>query len=143
MAAVQHCTGVRKSAWSADQRGTSNGSSPAPRERALRRHPHPRLTSGAAPARGPSVVDKGFEGRANPARGWQTYGAQILWPPKRNRRTPWPTSLRRWLAGVRQIVDTVYDKLFHPFRQDRERRHEVSGCWTRLAATITLHNCCI
>jgi hypothetical protein len=110
---------------------------------ALRRHPHPRLPSVGAPARGPYVVDKGFEGRAKQARWWQTYGAQVLCPPKRNSRTPWPKSLRRWLAGVRQIVETVYDKLFHTFRLDRERPHELSGFWTRLAAKITLHNFCI
>ena len=36
---------------------------------ALRRHPHPGLASVGAPARGPYVVDKGFEGRANQRRG--------------------------------------------------------------------------
>jgi Transposase DDE domain len=110
---------------------------------ALRRSPHPRVPSVGAPALGPYVVDKGFEGRATQARWWQTYGAQVLCPPKRNSRTPWPKALRRWLAGVRQIVETVYDKLWHTFRLDRERPHELSGFWTRLAAKITLHNFCI
>jgi hypothetical protein len=110
---------------------------------ALRRSPHPRVPSVGTPALGPYVVDKGFEGRANQARWWQTYGAWVLCPPKRNSRTPWPKALRRWLAGVRQIVETVYDKLWHTFRLDRERPHELSGFWTRLAAKITLHNFCM
>ena len=110
---------------------------------ALRRHAHPRLPSVGAPARGPYVVDKGFEGQANQAMWRQTYGAQVICPPKRNSRTPWPKSLRRWLAGVRQIVETVYDKLWHTFRLDRERPHALSGFQTRLAAKIALHNFCM
>lgn len=110
---------------------------------ALRRRPHPGLLSGGSPALGPYVVDKGFEGQANQARWWQTYGAQVLCSPKRNSRTPWPKALRRWLASVRQVVETVYDKLFHTFRLDRERPHELSGFRTRLAAKIALHNFCM
>ena len=110
---------------------------------ALRRRPHPGLLSGGSPALGPDVVDKGFEGQANQARWWQTYGAQVLCPPKRNSRTPWPKALRRWLASVRQVVETVYDKLFHTFRLDRERPHELSGFRTRLAAKSALHNFCM
>ena len=74
---------------------------------ALRRHPHPGLPSVGAPACGPYVVDKGFEGQANQPTWWQAYGAQVLCPPKRKSRAPWPKRLRRWLAGVRQIVETV------------------------------------
>jgi len=75
---------------------------------ALRRWPHPGLPSVGAPATGPHVVDKGFEGQANHAAWWQTYGARVICPPKRNSKTPWPKSWRRWLAGIRQIVETVY-----------------------------------
>jgi hypothetical protein len=110
---------------------------------ALRRWPHPGLPSVGGPALGPYVVDKGFEGQANHATWWQPYGAQGLCPPKRNSKPPWPKPLRRWRAGLRQIVATVYDKLQHPFRLDRERPHELSGFRARLAAKITLHNCCI
>src|ERR687895_2262274 len=60
---------------------------------ALRRQPYPQLPSVGAPARGPYVVDKGFEGQANQARWWQAYGAQVICAPKRNSRTPWPKAL--------------------------------------------------
>jgi len=110
---------------------------------ALRRQPHPGLASVGAPARGPYVVDKGFEGQANQRAWWRSYGAQVICPPKRNSKTPWPKRLRRWLAGVRQIVETVYEKLHHTFRLDRERPHELSGFQARLAAKIALHNFCI
>ena len=110
---------------------------------ALRRQPHPGLASVGAPARGSYVVDKGFEGQANQRAWWRSYGAQVICPPKRNSKTPWPRRLRRWLAGVRQMVETVYEKLHHTFRLDRERPHELSGLQARLAAKIALHNFCI
>jgi hypothetical protein len=110
---------------------------------ALRRQPHPGLASVGAPARGPYVVDKGFEGQANQRAWWRSYGAQVLCPPKRNSKTPWPKRLRRWLAGVRQRVETVYEKLHHTFRLDRERPHALSGLQARLAAKSALHNFCI
>jgi hypothetical protein len=36
--------------------------------------------------------------------------------PKRNgRKKRWPKRLRRWAASVRQIIETVYDKLHGTF----------------------------
>src|SRR5262249_28460621 len=77
----------------------------------LRRHPHPGLASVGAPAYGPYVVDKGCEGQAKQRAWWRGYGAQIICLPKRNSKTPWHKRLRRWLAGVRQMVETMYEKL--------------------------------
>ena len=62
-----------------------------------------------------ALVDKGCEGQANHATWRQISGAQGRCPPKRNRTAPWPQALRRWWAGIRQIVATVYDNAFIPF----------------------------
>ena len=110
---------------------------------ALRRHPHPGLISVGAPAYGPYVVDKGFEGQANQQTWWRAYGAQVIYPPKRNSRAPWPKPLRRGRAGVRQIVETVDEKLWHTCRLDRERPHDLSGFQARVAAKMALHNFCM
>jgi len=110
---------------------------------ALRRHPHPGLASVGAPACGPYIVDKGCEGQVHQRTWWRAYGAQVLCPPKRNSRSPWPKRLRRWVAGVRQIVETVSEKRAHTFRLDRERPHDLSGLQVRVAAKIALHNFCI
>src|SRR5262245_50784430 len=75
----------------------------------------------------PYVVDKGFAGQANHAAWWTPSGAQVVCPPRRNSMTPWPKPLRRWLASVRQSVETIYDTLPHTFRLDRERPHALSG----------------
>ena len=110
---------------------------------ALRYQPPPSVASGGAPARRPYVVDKGFEGQAHQTAWWTTYGAQGIGPPRRTRKRPWPKALRRWLAGVRQMVETVNEQLHHPCRLDRERPPARSGLQARLAAKSALHNFCI
>ena len=92
---------------------------------------------------GPYVADKGFEGEDNHRRWLDRYGARLICPPKRNARKVWPKRLRRWVAGIRQIVESVYDKLFNAFGLWRERPHELSGLRARLAARVALHNFCI
>ena len=65
-------------------------------------------------------------------------------PPQRNsRKRSWPKRLRRWVASIRQVVETVYDKLFNAFGLWRERPHELDGLRARLAARVALHNFCI
>jgi hypothetical protein len=110
---------------------------------ARRQHPQSQWQGAGAPAQGPYGVDKGFEGAALQTAWRQHYGATVLCPPKRHSRRPWPKRLRRWLAGVRQIVETVYAKLYHTFRLARERPHEFCGFQARLAAKLTLHNFCL
>jgi hypothetical protein len=110
---------------------------------ALRRHPDAHGPSVGVPAGGLYLTDKGFEGCDHHRRWRQACQAAVLCPPKRNSRDPWPKAWRRWLAGKRQIVETVLDKLFHTFRLDRERPHALDGLQTRLAAKLALHNFCL
>jgi hypothetical protein len=110
---------------------------------ALRRRPHPRAAGVGAPAAGPYLTDTGFEGRDHHRRWRQEYGAAVLCPPKRTSAQPWPTAWRRWLAGHRQIVETVVGALLHTFRLDRERPHALAGLQARLAAKMALHNFCL
>jgi len=79
---------------------------------ALRARPDPRLGSAGSAASGPYVVDKGFEGEDNHRRWLDRYGARVICPPKRHaRKRSWPKRLRRWAASIRQIVESVYEKL--------------------------------
>src|SRR5512135_3145041 len=103
---------------------------------AVRRYPNARLPSVGAPALGPYVTDKGFEGAAWHAHWQQDYGAIVICAPKRNSKQPWPRPWRRWLAGLRQVVETVNGSLHHQFRLNRERPHAPEGFGARLAATI-------
>jgi Transposase DDE domain len=110
---------------------------------AARQYPSPRLTSVGAPAQGVYVADKGFAGdRLH--RHWQAwYGAEVVSPPHQHSKVRWSKPWRRWLAGLRQIIETIYDKLLNTFRLARERPHALDGFQARLAAKVALHNFCI
>jgi len=67
-------------------------------------------------------VDKATsEGKENHKRWAYEYGAIVICPPKRNAKHPWSKSLRVWVASIRQIIETGFDKLLNTFRFDRER----------------------
>jgi Transposase DDE domain len=111
---------------------------------ALRARPDRRLPSAGSAASGPYVVDKGFEGEDNHQRWLDRYGARVICPPKRHgRKRSWPKGLRRWAASIRQIVESVYEKLHATFGLRAERPHELEGLRARLAARVALHNFCI
>jgi hypothetical protein len=110
---------------------------------AARQRPSPRLPSAGRPADGPAVADTGFEGTGDPARWPHAARAPVLVPPKGNSRRPWPAPLRRWWAGLRQIVETVNGALLYTFRLLRERPHDLTGFQARLAAHVALHNFCL
>lgn len=94
------------------------------------------------PARGTYITDNGFCGKSNHQRWQQWYAAQVISPPQRSHSHSWSKALRRWLAGLRQIVETVHEKLLNTFRLERERPHLLQGFRVRLAASVALHNFC-
>jgi hypothetical protein len=110
---------------------------------AMRAYPNERLISVGSASWGPYMADKGFEGAENHLRWLQSYGARVIHPPKRNSKKPWSKRLRRWVASIRQIVESTYDKLFNTFGLWRERPHKLQGLRARLAARMALHNFCI
>jgi hypothetical protein len=110
---------------------------------AARAFGHPELAMVGAKPEGVYLTDKGFEGEACHFRWRADYGAEVLTPPKRQNRRQWPQAVRRQLASLRQIVETVFAKLHHPFRLGAERPHDLAGFATRLAAKLALHNFCI
>jgi hypothetical protein len=110
---------------------------------AARQHPSPQLTSVGTPAQGAYVADKGFAGDQL-HRYWKAaYGAEVVSPPHQHSKVRWSKPWRRWLAGLRQIIETIYDKLLNTFRLARERPHALDGFQARLAAKVALHNFCI
>jgi hypothetical protein len=110
----------------------------------FRRFPQPRIATVGGPAQGYYIVDQGFEGKERHRHWHRYYGARVVCPPKGNpdfsRGQPWPKRWRSWVAGLRQIVETVSEKLHHTFRLDRERPHQLAGFQTRLAAQAALHH---
>jgi hypothetical protein len=109
-----------------------------------RRHPDSRLAGAGEGASGHYVADKGFGGLEDHRRWLEHYGARVVHPPKRSSlKRSWPKRLRRWVAGIRQIVEGVYDKLLNAFGLHRGRPHETSGARARLAARVALRNFCV
>jgi hypothetical protein len=98
---------------------------------------------GEPAAAGTYVLDKGFSGRNLHVRWAAEYDAHAVCAPQRGHGPPWPRRWRRWLAGLRQIIETVHDKLHNCFRLERERPHTLQGIFARLSAKAALHNVCI
>jgi hypothetical protein len=110
---------------------------------AARHQPSPRLPSVGAPAQGVYVADKGFAGDQL-HRHWQAaFGAEVISAPHQRSKVHWSKPWRRWLAGLRQIIETIYGKLLNTFRLARERPHALDGFQARLAAKVALHNFCL
>jgi hypothetical protein len=112
---------------------------------AARFQPHSRCPTVGARSQSFYVSDKGFEGQNCQERWLWDYSARVLCPPKHNAKSQplWPKGLRRWAAGIRQVVESVYAKLHHTFGLDHERPHHLVGFQVRLLAKVVLHNFCI
>jgi hypothetical protein len=101
------------------------------------------LSAGETTGDGFYVVDRGFSGK-NRRRWWrERFGAQVVGPSQKNHGPAWPREWARWAAGLRQIVETVHDRLVNFFRLSKERPHCIEGFMARLAAKVALHNCFI
>jgi hypothetical protein len=99
-------------------------------------------TAGAA-AQGVYVADKGFAGD-KPHAFWREHlRAEVITPPHQSSRKRWSKPWRTWLASIRQLIESVYDKLLNTFRLARERPHDLAGFQARLAAKVSLHHVCI
>ena len=106
----------------------------------LRRFPNPDLPTVGRFTYAYYLADNGFEGAAN-AQHWNLdYGAMLTAAPARLKQDIWPPLWRNWLKSLRQIVETVYDKLENWFGLGKDRNHELSGFHFRFAAKVALHN---
>jgi hypothetical protein len=110
---------------------------------ALRHRPDPALPSVGRAAPCPYVADKGFWGPQLQTHWREAYGVTVVAPPRKDAKHPWPKPLRQWLAGLRQIVETVNGKLITVFGLADDRPKALPGFQARLAARMALHNCCI
>ena len=123
---------------------SSNDHSLAETFLAVRHRPTSRLPSVGSATGDYYVADKGFAGAKVLKRWWQDYAARLVCPPhQKSKRERWPKALRRWLASLRQVIESVYDKLLNTFRLARERPHALTGLQARLAAKVALHNFCL
>jgi hypothetical protein len=112
---------------------------------AVRASPNGRLISAGSPCPGPYVSYSRVSRAKRTTGGGGSNTTERSWSirpnatPRRGARKP----LRRRVASIRQVVETVYDKLFNAFGLWRERPHELEGLRAPLAARVALHNFCI
>ena len=107
---------------------------------AARHTPQPGLECVGRPTKATYVTDTGFEGKRWHQVWLALYWAVVVCPNKRSARAPWPEAARRWLSGIRQIVETTNGCLLNAFGLARERPHTLDGLRARLAARVALHN---
>ncbi len=107
---------------------------------ALRRFPNPALPSVGRFTYAYYLADNGFEGLANAHHWNEDYRAMVLAAPAFSKAELYPKSWQRWLKGLRQVVETVYDKLENWLGLGRDRNHALSGLHVRFAAKVALHN---
>jgi hypothetical protein len=100
----------------------------------------PLLLRGAVGSPGPSIYlgDLGYRG-AEWVRHWQEhYGARVF------TKADYPASAaRRWLSGLRQVVETVNGWLQERFGLPFPRARTAWGLQTRLAAKLAAFNLCV
>jgi hypothetical protein len=89
------------------------------------------------------VADSGFAGLNCQGQWVHDHHAQVVAPPQGGSHHGWSREERRWVAGKRQIVETVSGRLEAPFRLEAERPHDLGGFLARLAAKMALHNVCL
>jgi hypothetical protein len=89
------------------------------------------------------LADMGFSGPSRHREWYLRTGSLLVCAPQKGHAPPWPRLHRRAIATMRQIVETVHDKLLNRFRLQAERPHSISGLLARLYAKVALHNVCI
>jgi len=107
---------------------------------ALRRYPYTGLPTAGHFTYAYYLADNGFIGLANAHQWNYAYGAMLIAAPAHKQEDIWPRLWRNWLKSLRQIVETVYDKLENWFGLGRDRNHGLSGFHVRFAAKAALHN---
>ncbi len=105
--------------------------------------PTPRLPGVGQPTSDRYVADMGFSGVDCQARWALDAGAVVVSAPQTGSALAWSKPWRTWLAGIRQVVETVTERLLEPFGLDHERPHALDGLEARLAAKVGLHNFCL
>lgn len=108
----------------------------------LRAHPSARLSSVGQPF--PTyVADRAYASEPLQVHWLHQYRAAVLTQPHIRTKVAEPSPRwRRWMHGIRQVIESVSGKLHLAFRLATDRLHTVPGFRARLAAKVGLHNFC-
>lgn len=108
----------------------------------LRAQPSPRLSS-VGQAFPTYVADRGFASEPLQLHWLHDFQAAVLTQPHNRKPVAEPSPRwRRWMHGIRQVIESVSSKLHLAFRLATDRLHTSPGFRARLAAKVGLHNFC-
>ncbi len=86
------------------------------------------------------VGDKGFLGADWQQIQWETQGNRIRTPTRVNQRAAHPAAVNRWLHGVRERIESVFNEVQNTGRHlERLLRKTVLGVTTHVIAKMTSH----
>jgi hypothetical protein len=86
------------------------------------------------------LADQGFNGDRWQEHWQQNYGATVITAPPANTRRAWSWQWKRWLASLRQLVDTTFAFLVDYFGLQHVNAHSRWGQYTRVAAKMAAYN---
>lgn len=109
---------------------------------AARTTPSPDLPCVGVPTSDCYVADMGFSGKRRQRHWARDLGVTVISAPQTGSKRAWPKQLKQWLAGIRQVIETVNHRLLERWGLSRERPHTLDGLQARLAAAVGLHNVC-
>jgi hypothetical protein len=81
----------------------------------------------------------------NPA--WEPVGQarqqiEIVAPPRKDSRQPWPQAMRRWIGRVRRRIETVFSVLTTVFHIEQPGAHSLPGLVSRITTRLLAYNLC-
>ncbi len=89
------------------------------------------------------LMDTGFHGHKTHHH-WQIdYAARIVCKPDPRDPHAWDRPMRRWFSGLRQMVETIIDKMLYWFRLFQLRPHSLRGFQVQLTTKALAHNLCV
>ena len=109
---------------------------------AARADPQPGLPGVGTQTSDRYVADMGFSGLDCQPHWEAAYGAVVVSAPQTGSKRAWSKPWRRWIAGIRQGIESVNARLLLVCGLDRERPHAMGGLLARLAAAVALQNVC-
>jgi hypothetical protein len=86
------------------------------------------------------LADKAYSGREQVKRWALRYAATVTAPPKHDSRDRWSDAEEQAHARKRQMIETVFQRLLHGLRLERDRPRSEEGLKARLAAKCALSN---
>jgi len=72
----------------------------------------------------------------------ERHNIEIITPPRKDSRQPWPKELRRWIGRLRRRVETVLSVLTTVFHIEQPAARSLAGVVSRISTRLLAYNLC-